>query len=51
MITAVDLISEMEKSISKSDFERNDTLRLLQDAIEGVTWNDVLQDKGGAENG
>ena len=41
---------ESTHELSKSDFERNDTLRCLQDAIKGVTWDDVLQDRG-ADNG
>lgn len=33
---------ESTHELSKSDFDRNDTLRLLQDVIKGVTWEDVL---------
>lgn len=33
---------ESTHKLSKSDFDRNDTLRLLQDVIRGVTRKDVL---------
>lgn len=33
---------ESTHELSKSDFDRNDTLKLLQDVIKGVTWEDVL---------
>lgn len=54
-IPSVDVISKTEvleliesfkvestHELSKSDFGYNDTLRLLQDAIRGVVWKDVL---------
>lgn len=33
---------ESTHELSKSDFERNDTLILLQDAINGITCDQVL---------
>lgn len=41
---------ESTHELSKSDFDRNDTLRLLQDTIKRVSWGDVLQDEE-ADNG